>query len=178
MTKDFNIKLVLAVYKVTELFPKEATLKNDIRILSNEILAGLDNDSDSLSQKIKDIKVLFSLAEAENWVDSRNFLVLQREYDKIDGLINAGKPVEKSFSSPIRYSKKTKERQGRILDIIKENQRVKLGDLMRSFPDLNRRTLLRNLDDLSQSGLVVKDGNGRGSCYILKNATLSKVSNF
>ena len=178
MTKGFNVKLVLAVYKVTELFPEEAALKHEIRSSANEILADLTkNNFISTSKKIKNIKGLFDLAEAENWVDPRNFLVLRREYDKIEELTNTGKPVDKSFFKSTQLRKKTKERQKRILELIKENTKVKLIDLTRSFPALSRRTLLRNLDTLSQSGLVVKDGNGRGVCYTVKNATLSKVSN-
>ena len=165
MTKDFYIKLTLAVYRVTELFPKNETLKHDIRNLANEVLANLIiNNLKDCSRNIKALKDLFSLVKEQNWVDSRNFFVLHREYDKIERSINTGKPVEKPRT--------TKNRKEKILETFQENKKIKIGDLTKIFPSINRRTLLRDLENFSQAGLIVKNGNGRGSCYILKNATL------
>jgi hypothetical protein len=47
-----------------------------------------------------------------------------------------------------------------------------LGDLQKTFPNLNRRTLLRDLDGFCQIGLIEKNGHGRGACYTVRNATL------
>ena len=165
MTKDFYIKLTLAVYRVTELFPENETLKHDIRNLTNEILANLIiNNFKDCSRDIKSLKDLFSLAQEQNWVDSRNFFVLNREYDKIERSIDSGEPVEKPRT--------TKNRKEKILETFQENKKIKIGDLTKIFPSTNRRTLLRDLENFSQAGLIVKNGNGRGSCYMLKNATL------
>lgn len=165
MSNDFYIKLTLAVYRVTELFPEQATLKRDIRNLANEILVNLiSNNSENGSRNIKVLKHLFDLAEAENWADSRNFSVLRREYDKIGKLINTGKTVEKPRT--------TQKRKQRILETLEGNSKIKVGDLIKIFPDINRRTILRDLENFSQAGLVVKSGNGRGACYKLRNATL------
>ena len=165
MSNDFYIKLILAVYRVTELFPEPATLKRDIRNLANEILANLINhQSENGSRNIETLKHLFDLAEAENWVDSRNFFVLRREYDKIEQSIDTGKTVEKPRT--------TQKRKQRILETLEENSKIKVGDLIKIFPDINRRTILRDLEHFSQAGLIVKSGNGRGACYTLRNATL------
>ena len=165
MSNDFYIKLTLAVYRVTELFPKQAALKRDIRNLANEILVNLiNNNSENSSRNIEKIKNLFGLAEAQNWIYPRNFLVLEREYDKIEQGINTGKTVEKPRT--------TQKRKQRILETLEGNSKIKVGDLIKIFPDINRRTILRDLENFSQAGLVVKSGNGRGACYKLRNATL------
>ncbi len=165
MTKDFYIKLTLSVYRVTELFPENETLKHEIRNLANEILANLIiNNFKDCSRNIKSLKDLFSLAEKQDWVDSRNFFVLHREYDKIKRPINTGKPVEKPRT--------TKNRKEKILETFQENKKIKIGDLTKIFPNINRRTLLRDLENFSQAGLIIRNGNGRGACYMLKNATL------
>ena len=170
MSKDSYIRLTFAVYKVTKLFPKEEQLKHDIRNLANEILVNLINDNyESCSKSIRVLNTLFDLAEKKSLVDPRNFSVLRREYSKIEGFIKdkgvfSGKTVEKSFPN--------KDRHADILNIMKQNGKTKIGDLAKNFPNLNRRTLLRDLDGFCQIGLVEKNGNGRGVYYIMKNTTL------
>ncbi len=81
----------------------------------------------------------------------------------MDKGVSSGKTVENSFPN--------KDRHGEILNIMKQNGKTKIGDLTKNFPNLNRRTLLRDLDNFCQIGLVEKNGNGRGVYYIMKNTT-------
>ena len=143
--------------------------------LANPHPANISNKGDL----IKDIKILdgcFELADAQNWVDSRNFLVLRREYNKIKKLAenapiidelthpavskpvlsNTGKVVENSFGN----------RQEKILEVIGGNGGTKIGELTKFFPGVNRRTVLRDLDKLCQDGSAVRNGNGRGAYYV------------
>lgn len=171
MSKDFYIRLTFAVYKVLDLFPEKEPLKYDIRKLANEILADLlsSNYNDCLDN-IETLKSLFNLAETKNLVDSRNFLVLLREYNRIEQYVQ--KEVRISSGKPVEKSSANKKRKEEILEILKNNSKVKVGDLVKTFPAINRRTLLRDLDNFCQTGLIEKNGNGRGACYILRNATL------
>ena len=100
MEKDYLIKLSLAVYKVTELFPKEESLKFFLRKKTNQILADsilfFSNNPISLTKEQKnkfsnrilgDVKIIkgyFNVAEKQNWVKEENFLVLKKEYDNIE----------------------------------------------------------------------------------------------
>lgn len=195
MDKDFYKKLTLAVYRVTELLPEEEPLKRQIRELANKVLANfiLTNPSaNNLNIKrdlFRNIKILdsyFELAEAQNWIDSRNFLVLRREYNKMQKLLenrlalteptapqgtNTGKPVEKFFSKSVLHRNSTQKRQERIFEAIKANGKIKVGDLIKIFPEVNRRTLIRDLEGFSRTGFIERNGSGRGTCYITKNMT-------
>ena len=176
-SKEFYIRLTLGVYKVSQLFPKKEPLKADIRELADEILASLLCDShqehpQGCSENIELIQNLFNLAESRGLADPRNFLVLRREYNKVSGLIedagvSAGKTVENSS-----LNGKNKNRQEVILSILKSNGKVKMSDLAKSFPEINRRTILRDLGTFCQAGVVERSGGGRGACYTIKNATL------
>lgn len=173
MSKEFYIRLTLGVYKVSQLFPEREPLRTDLRELADEILISLLCDNhQGRSENIKLIQKLFDLAEGRGLADPRNFSVLRREYNRVSGLIedmgvDTGKPVENSS-----HNGKGKKRQEVILGILKNNSNVKIGDLAKSFPDINRRTILRDLDVFCQSGVVKRNGSGRGACYTIKNATL------
>jgi len=172
-SKEFYIRLTLGVYKVSQLFSEKESLKRDLRELADEILISLlCSNQKGCSENIKLIQNLFDLAERRGLADPRNFLVLRREYTRVSGLIegmgvDTGKPVENSFGNS-----KNKKRQEVILSIMKNNDKVKMNDLAKSFPSINRRTILRDLDTFCQSGLVERNGSGRGACYTIKNATL------
>jgi len=164
--KELYIRLTLGVYKVSELFPAEESLKRDIRKLADEILANLLADQcENGSRNIEEMNMLLDSAENRGLADPRNFLVLRREYAKIKD--SCAKDVENSFKNG-----GGKKRQEVILGILKDSGKVKVSDLVKSFPDINRRTILRDLDIFCQSGIVARSGSGRGACYTIKNATL------
>jgi len=173
MSKEFYIRLTLGVYKVSQLFPEREPLKTDLRELADEILSGLlCNNYKKCSKNIGLIQELFDSAEDRGLADPRNFLVLRREYARVAKLIEGknigtGKTVENSSGNG-----RGKGRQEAILTIIKTNNKLKIGDLTKSFPGVNRRTILRDLDVFCQSGLIIRNGSGRGACYTIKNATL------
>ncbi|MBU4265918.1 MAG: putative DNA binding domain-containing protein [Candidatus Altiarchaeales archaeon] len=53
------------------------------------------------------------------------------------------------------------ERQKRALELIKKNERVTIAELIREYPDVNRKTLTRDMDALIRTGLVKRMGRGR-----------------
>lgn len=133
----------------------------------------LNKTDESNSRQISEIFGLFDLVREKNWVDPRNFLVLKQEYDKIrqSAVIgeNSGKTVENSFSHNGKNGRngngQNGHRQEKILEVM-NNGMVKIGDLIKMFPGINRRTVLRDLDKLCQAGSAVRNGNGRGAHYI------------
>jgi len=159
---EFFLKLTLAVHKVTELFPAGEQLKDQIRELADKVLADflLKHEQRGLRQ-IQELVGLLDLAEAKNWVDPRNFEVLRLEYGKIE--------IEK----PVQAVSGRKEK---ILKTINSNGKTKLGDLVRVFPDVNRRTLLRDLGEFTKIGLLVRNGNGRGAHYVANVTNVANVA--
>lgn len=167
---DFYQKLALAVYRVTEFFPEKEPLKFHIREQADKILANLVSANphpENIGNKddlLKDIKILygyFDLAGAQNWVDLRNFSVLKREYGRVQEL----------FEKPLG------NRQDKILEAVDGNGMVKIGDIIKLLPGVNRRTVLRDLDKLCQTGAMVRNGNGRGAHYV-KNGHNHGMSQF
>jgi len=167
MSTDFYIKLTLAVYKVTELFPKDEPLKYNIRDLANEILTSLINkQNEDIPRLIDDLNNLFDLAEAQNWVDSRNFFVLRREYAKIGNL--AKKQAKTLSGKTVEKPRTTQNRKQEILRFLQEKKKIQLRELIQTFPRVSKRTLMRDLEELYRAGTVIRVGNGRGSCYNIK----------
>ena len=145
--KERLLKLTLAVYKVTAIFPigeEGDKLGAKIRQLADRIK---NNENDT--SYIEKILSLFDLVEKKNWVDPRNFLVLRREYEII---------------RPSAYNSNG-NRQDRILEAINGNDTIKISDFARLLPGVNRRTILRDLDKLCQTGVMTRNGNGRGAHY-------------
>jgi hypothetical protein len=176
MDKESCEKLVKAVYRVTELFPENEPLRNQIRETANQILADLIclNSKKQALQALKNIEVMRSylkVAETQGWVDPVNFLVLEKEYAKVEEIIKSdiGKTVE-NFSQ--RAEKETSEtdkaRRNKILDFIRERKNMQTKELVTAFPKINRRTLVRDLDKLYQTGVLIRVGSGRGSYYNIK----------
>jgi len=127
MLKEFNkeyfFNLISAAYEVTKLFPEEEPLKFEIRKKNLKLLSdlmscspnpGVSRIEDKAPLIIKDIKIIkdfLDLAESQEMADSRNFLVLKREYDKIifylkEKIEKTEKKEEKpSFQNPEKEKK-------------------------------------------------------------------------
>lgn len=150
------LELTLAVYKVTAIFPVGEELSQNIREWADKVLLCDEKCSRYISETLE----LFDLAEKNNWVDPRNFLVLRREYEKI---LDKNKTADNLVSS----------RKDKILEMMADNGVARIGDFAKIFPGVNRRTVLRDLDELCQTGVMLRNGHGRGVYYI-KNATMSQ----
>ena len=164
MQKDLDfekfIKQTLAVYKVTGLFPKEGKeLQFRIRESANRILLALLSGRRAQVNELLD---LFQVAAEKDWVNPANFLVLRKEYGKMQGMFSEQRPEQ---TADINNS-----RQKRIFNILKERKRIQLRDILPSFPQVSRRTLIRDLEELCQTGIVCKNGTGPGTSYIVTQA--------
>jgi len=95
---DELIKLTNALYKVTGLFPTKEPLKFAIRkealdvvffciTLDKQVLSSDIIQKENLIQKTLDrlnlLTTYFEIAKEQNWIDKRNFLVLENEYSLI-----------------------------------------------------------------------------------------------
>jgi DNA-binding HxlR family transcriptional regulator len=178
---DYFFKLTLGVYKVTDLYPKEEPLtvktrERALRILADLISASpnpgikkLENVAPAVENNIEIILELFDLAEHQNWVNSKNFAVLEREYRELgESLKKEAEKREKpnwAGKSSLNPEKKEKEkklilnkRQEKILELLREKRSAQTGDILKSFDGLSKRTLRRDLRELAEQKIVERVG--------------------
>ena len=175
--KNDFIKLTLGVYKVTDSFPEKEPLKFKIRSLANDILAGLvlldgnpykveaSKKKEILREILGNVEVLesfFKIAENQDWIDSRNFLILEQEYGKIRGLADNNEDKEqKQERTTHNQSEKVfslNPRQKKIIDIITNEGEVSVGELQKKFSGISKRTIRRDLEALLSQGAVKRTG--------------------
>ena len=72
--------------------------------------------------------------------------------------------VKKTY---LKTSNKKKNRQQKILDIIKDMKKVSATDLSKKIPGVSGKTIQRELIDLVERGIVKKEGERRWSMYSL-----------
>lgn|GEM_PF-1578699 len=125
MTKADIFKLTLALYKVTALFPKKEPLKFALRRRALKIFSSLSISEQSLSflsqtEKtdivkrnlfyLDEITLMFDLAKEQDWVDSKNFLILENEYEKIKEILSR-RIKEKTAVKQISEPREIKEKE-------------------------------------------------------------------
>lgn len=191
MNKDHVLNLTLAVYRVTDLFPEKEALRYRIREAATNIFASCIAGQD-IRRDLELLKSHFVLAKAQGWVAEQNFLVLEMEYDKLYEQMHSDMILEEVFGeriqviSRINPEKKNnnnnknnrsltelveerKLRIEKINQILKEKESITIKELMEKFPEVNRRTLLRDIDCLIKENGVKKQGNGRVVYYVLNS---------
>ena len=166
------IKLTLAVYQVTGLFPENEPLQHQIREKANDILADfinikfLDSKKQETSREIQIILAYFSVAKQQNWVDDKNFVILGREYKKIKDFLpkNPVKqpktekkqktPVLKEQERVIKEASNPNNRQGKIIKMIENKGEISLIELRQVFSGITSRTLRRDLRNLADKNKI------------------------
>ena len=195
MTKDYFIKLTLALYKTTDLFPEGEPLKFSIRKKANSILSSLvlaksnpislgkEEQTAILRTGLKETEVLqsyFQLAEEQNWADARNFIVLKREYHKIQEFLDKemkGVSSSKGIKEKSREKTPTKRVEGgrnnlpavekQILQILNKEKDSKTDEIGNSLSEVSSRCIRKHLKILREKGLVRKNKIGREIFYNL-----------
>ncbi len=187
MKRGYLTKMTLALYRVTELFPKNEPLKFFLRQKANRIMTDsvliflknpislTKNQKDKIREQVlRDIKIIqryFEIAKDQDWVDKRNFFVLEREYDRIGEIIRERKDKDsfqihsKSQTVKIKEEGLPKERCEKILEFLREKDRAQIWELKEIFADISKRTLRRDFDYLMNKGLVKRIGEGRQTFY-------------
>jgi len=191
--KDELLKLTLAVYRVTDRFPENEPLKYSIRETAGRIfnfaVSSQNGGPGRLQSDFELLQTYLFIAKIQNWVAERNFLALEKEYDKVKQSFCAGsvKPLcekcngkngikaEKREIVKQENGKTAKrdfpvmppyERKQKISDIIKEREKIALRELLASFPEMSKRTLIRDLENLIKEEHIKKEGNGRHVIYM------------
>lgn len=59
------------------------------------------------------------------------------------------------------------ERQKKVLELIEKNEKATIAELIKLFPDINRRTLTRDMDNLIDLHIIKRIGKGRRDIYYI-----------
>lgn len=190
MERKDLIELTIKVYKITLFFPKKDPLRYKIRDVANRILENFialknSNKEDFfiIAETKKDIDVLDSYLEIskwQNWVSYFDILNLKNEYVKIKNsfseidIVKNSKeikiPIEQSFHQEQKEDLKKKKlniRQEKILDILKTKEMIQVWEVNRILPDVSKRTLRRDFEQLLKEGSVERIGEKNQTYYKL-----------
>jgi len=176
-------ELCLAVYRVTNLFPRGEVLGGQMRQSSSRIIVLLAREKirDTIL-KVEEIKIYLEIAKNQKWLAPLNFDLLKNAYSLLaDGLAQQGtkneKRGEKIIVTPLPKVKKEKEvrlifgeaehRQKMIADYFNKNKEAKLTDLLNVLGNISERTVRNDLSILINRNLIRKVGGRKGARYLL-----------
>jgi len=183
------LKLTNAVYKVLEFFPESDPLKNrakDKALVIAEHINLINQTSGWASfhkekakaQALEDIDVLLGylwIGKSQGWLNSINCLIISNEYEKIKKQIEP--KIEMTLKLPeietpkpqvLSNNKKISERQKSILEFLKKNEKAQVMDLQTILPNVTKRTIRRDLEELLKLGEITRLGGFNGIFYQTK----------
>ncbi len=190
--EDKFIKLTSAVYRLLDFFPEGEPLKNrakDKALAITEGLVSFQKDK-AVGQLLEDIEILLNylkLAKSFSWIDSVNFLIVSKEYEKIKSQVSQsiGLPAQaentnivaqtqkvtfqKTIESQISFTEERvsqpkapefliSERQKKILQILSEKSKAQVSDFKTVLVDVTKRTIRRDLDELLKNRKITRVG--------------------
>ena len=192
--EDSFIKITNAVYKVLEFFPESDPLKNRAKdkalaIMDNLVLINETSGWTSFQkEKIKvhlfeDVDILLGylwIAKSQSWLNSANFLIISNEYEKIKNEIGPVIELTKTSpesvlitrrdadkeSAPIFFN--LSDRQKKILEFLSKNEKAQVMDLQGILPNITKRTIRRDMDQLLQMGKIERLGDFNNVSYRAK----------
>ncbi len=160
------IKLTMAVYKVSDLFPEQEPLKVLIRKKADEILAGLTLSDKDINKNIEVMNAYFELAENLGFAKKENFDILKKEYKLLTPSVN--KHVDTRCQQQ-EINLNLSARHKKIIEILKKGNPIQVKNLKDIFPDISKRTIRRDFEYLLANGLVDRVGDNNNTEYKLKS---------
>lgn len=168
MDKNYFIQLTNNLYRLTLFFPKKEPLRYKMRELADSIL---------INPNEKDLEVLnsfFEIAKNQNWVSVSDILAIQGEYDSLKKELEEKKLTAVDFSTD-REGKiievgpqSISLRQEKILAFLRENGRAQVWQLKQIFPEVTKRTLRRDFEQMLGQGLIERLGERNNTFYQVK----------
>ncbi len=131
-------------------------------------LPGIDGPISGEKEKPTLNPVLESTATAEASgvhmdIEGAKDLEAKEEEDPIPVLVNESEETEDALDSlepDTAYDKAgTSDRQKKILDFLDKNGKAQVMDLQTVLPDVTKRTIRRDLDELLEAGQIVRRGD-------------------
>ncbi len=194
MDKEYFTNLTNDLYRLTLLFPKKEPLKYKMRDLADNILAGLimiiEGDEKRYEELVYEIKKniqpldgFCDVAKKQNWVSEEDIVDIQERYgvireeiEKFENECLKSKkeeelPKERTpVHEPVFVSTDLNPRQKKIVELLKEKDKIQVNEVQESFPRITKRTLRRDFDTLTKKGLVKRLGKANTTFYRLANS--------
>lgn len=187
MDKEYFTELTNDIYRLTLLFPKKEPLRYRLRESANLILENLimilEGDSDNYKESAFKIKknigilnTFLDIAKEQNWVSEEQISGVQEKYyiikEEIEKFEKNGDNEEESTPTPVNYQKERPmvvltSRQEKIVELLKQQEKVQIKDTHAVLPEITKRTLRRDFDVLLKSGIVKRVGRANATFYKL-----------
>ena len=128
------------------------------------------------------------IGKSQGWLNSVNCLIIVNEYEKIKREITPAleltqklpgmldKSPKGHFDEPAIISptaslggeQELSERQKQILEFLSKNEKAQVMNLRAILPDITKRTIRRDLDELLHLGKIVRMGEFNQVFYTIK----------
>ena len=179
--------LVLVTYKVAQKLPDNEILRAriqeavlDILKLSEFAYLGSKENIDKFVASVRTLVNYFELAEAQDWIDKTNFIILKKFFRqfltefKADSFsvsvktdVAKDSPLVKNITKLKISREKLNKRQIKILEHLRKNKTGEVAQLADLLSSVSKRTIRRDLDKLIGNGLATKRGKTNGTVYEL-----------
>lgn len=189
MDTDYFIKLTLFVYRLTEEWEESSNIRLRIRRGASEVLrthilvsAGARTMKKEFLGSINFVKEALEWARKDKVLTRKDFVFLRDSYNMARESVSVVNSINveespkkmvkpaKNTASPVlvaRTSGGLKDRESKIVSVLKRDQRAQVNDLKAHFPDISKRTLRRDIDSLLKKGLIVRNGEWNDVFYTL-----------
>ena len=133
---------------------------------------------------LEDIDILLGylwIGKTQGWLNSVNCMIINSEYEKIrkelapriestqklPGLENMA--IETAEQAPaLENIREISERQQKIIEFLQKNEKAQVMDLQTVLPDITKRTIRRDIDELLEAGKIERQGDFNQVFYRLK----------
>lgn len=178
------IRLGMAVYRLTDRFPEQEPLRSRLRDASLAVVVSASRDDpESASQAVHTLDALAEVATPLGYVAPVNFAVLKQscqELMRVWSPVSQERPSLHASSSRAQTHTNAKgtgrivsplvsasRRRDRIVQILREQGKARLRELVSGLGGVSARTVRRELNGLCKEGMVERRGFGAASFYRL-----------
>ncbi len=168
-------------------------LLSDGKLKASSILEGRSEAAPRALTELETLLGLLQDMKRLRVINDRNFVVLEREYAKVRRFLIQNEEQPPSLRPPnprpspsfVRAdalhkqsafrSKELNSRQEKMLEILRYKEKVQVWELKKLLPDVTKRTLRRDVDDLLKRNLVVREGEWNDIFYRSVDKVLGTV---
>lgn len=183
--KDRFVELTNSVYRVLEYFPEGDPLRSRAKEKALYIMEQLIIGEEQKQNLINDIDTLLGylwIGKTQGWLNASSCLIIFSEYEKIIHYLQSEDKKEKEKQNeqvvlkvqnypvappvtkqpviaPVAKGNTTfNDRQKKIIDFLIKNEKAQVVDLQTVLPDVTKRTIRRDLDQLLGANKVARFG--------------------